>query len=151
MSDETFNTADVDEVLQEEDEYSAPIPDVPVCVKNTVFTKELPSILGPCKNYIIPAGGPPQRILDRNERRKRATIEIQNGDICVGGTPGEAGGGDLYVGAVWSGGLSVPRHYSFESELWARGVNVDVAGTEIALGDSTDAVLVSVTEEFWTR
>jgi hypothetical protein len=148
-----FDTAPVEDVLQETDDrsYDSGLQPVSVCVKDPVQTEELPSILGPCKNYIVNVTDKPVRILDRNPRRKRATIMVQNGDICVGGTPGEAGDSDTYVGAVISGGLAVPVHLEVQSELWARGVTVDLTGTAIALSDPTDAVLISVIEEFWTR
>lgn len=145
-----FNTEPIEEVLQEttDEGYDSALAPVRVCIREPVQVDEMPTILGPCKNFIIPAAGDPQRILDRNPRRKSAQISIQNGDVCAGGTIGEARG---YVGAILSGGLAVPYKFGFSSELWARGVFVDVTGTAIALGDSTDAVLVSVIEEFWTR
>jgi hypothetical protein len=147
VTDEKFDTDTVDDVLQSEDEYPSNDRPIPVCVKERVRVEELPTILGPCKNFRL-APGVPQRILDRNERRKCATFEIQNGDVCVGGTIGEARD---FVGAIKSGGLGVPTHHGFSSELWAVGVNVDVTGDEIVFGPATDEVLVSVIEEFWTR
>lgn len=141
------DTDDVQDVLQVDEEYNQNLQPVLVCVDEKVRVEELPSILGPCKNYIISAGSVMQ-ILDENTRRKSALIEIQNGDICVGSTVAEARG---FVGAIMSGSLSVPRHVGHHSAMFARPVFVDVSGTDPVLEDPTEGVVVSVTEEFWTR
>jgi len=144
---EEHNTDDVQDVLEREEDYNANLTPVLVCVSDDVRVKELPTIIGPCKNFII---GPNEtvQILDENPRRKSALIEVQNGDICVGGTKQEASG---WVGAIRSGSLSVPAHYGFKSALFARPVFVDVSGSNPVLTVATEGVVVSVTEEFWTR
>lgn len=135
--DEYDPVEDMADVRQDEDPEG---PTVPVCVKETVRTKELPSRLGGLLSKVVPdrtaAGARPVKLLDADPRRRRAYIEIPPTEtLWLGPTAAQAnsdyafelhsildgpGKMDVYsCDEVWGIGRDAEFKVSVLNEQWA--------------------------------
>lgn len=146
MSD--FDTPSVDEVLQDETEMVA----IPVRVVDPVRVDALPTVLKDPRSFLVPIPATGQngivKILNRNPRRARVTIIVTNQDVMVSGGPGNL---EKFAGGLIPAGVPIPLHWDSASELHARGVTVNAAGTDVQWAAATDVAIVTVFEEFWAR
>ncbi len=127
MSD-TFNTPDGDEVFQEDE----PPASVDVNVANVVRVDEMPTTSGGLTRRRV--GNIGQRILNRDPRRKSATIIAANYDILLDHMAVDTSNSAAFLWPV-----SVPFVYTDTDELWA------------ACSSSGNQTDISVYDSHWSR
>lgn len=148
---DTYDSPEIEDVLQADYETEKHVVDVRVC--NVIRTDEMPTITA-YRNTILVAGDRPQPILQDNPRRKRAILwahALNSGveAICIGSNEGQVtnfSGAMLFVTSA-----AVPLRYEITDagKVWARGAIIN--GTDIWTGFavSTSAAVLSIIEELW--
>jgi hypothetical protein len=151
----SFDTPPEDDVFQEDETSDI----VPVSIDGVVRVDEMPTELGMLGNILLPTGGQPVKVLSANPRRKRIIAWIYYAGTApantligamLGRSFAECSG---FTGPVlWSMNAITRYEFSFQSELWARGVNVEnTLGVVDGIVVSTNDVLINVVTEDWAR
>lgn len=123
-------TADIETVLQKEEEYEITAPPIEVKICEPVETKELPPLRSTYYNLTAVTSGIPVKLLEQDPRRKSATICALDANIIVGSTQADA---RLNGATILN---LVPRVINGQTEVWTRAVST-----------STD---ISVQTEYWS-
>lgn len=128
---------------------------VPVEVRGSVRTDEMPTKLGGCRNIIFPAGAPAVKILNGDPHRKSVvmwafSLGADCDGVCIAGTSGEA---DAFSGAILHPGTGLLRYeFTFQDELWARPLLIAGATpTWVGYDPSGDDCILSIVVEQWAR
>lgn len=150
----TYDSPDIEDVLQADYDDERHIVDVNVC--NIVRTDEMPCITN-YRNVILSTGDRAQPILQANPRRKKAILW---GDalgagadaVCIGSDEGQVtnfSGAMLFVTSA-----AVPLRYEINDaeKVWARGCLISqTTGTWTGFAISTDDIVLSIIEECWAE
>lgn len=152
---DTFDLPDTSDVLQEDERDGS----IPVIVDGIVRVDEMPTRIGMLGNILLPTGGEPVKILPAHPQRKKATLWIYYaGTAPANNLIGAMLGRDFaectgFTGPVlWSMNAITRYEFNFQSELWARGVNVVNNGSALeGVIESTNDVLINVVTEDWAR
>lgn len=149
---ETFDTVPTEDLLQADNDYSPGC--VPVKVEGVVHTEEMPTETV-YRRIVFPIGANPEKILNADPRRKKATMFFFVADgasssgtdfINIGSTSGQVRD---FTGAILTTPNATSRYdHTDKGEVWARPGNCTTAGAFIA---STEVLVMSLIIELWSR
>jgi len=152
MSDPTYDTPDVEEVLQSDE----PPSSVPVTVVGPVLTEELPTRTAALRGMPILAGERAIKLCNADPRRKRVILwtsiplDAEQTKVCVGTTEEEA---NNFSGALVESPNAISRYeLTYAGELWGRAcIIVDTVGIFENLAPSLQDIYLSIVTEQWAN
>lgn len=140
IPDRSYDTPEVDEVLQADYDPAADDPVVKVRAVEPTATTEMPSKLGGMFTVVLPTDASPRRLIGEDARRKAVTVLPVNGDVYLAGSQGEADAARAGAGGpAFLLGANTPLTLGVSSELF---VAVPAGGPQVT---------VSVAVEQWAR